>query len=73
MTNRWIFFTTAFISILVLTTFKSNIGQVIGWSLSLTSCLAWAYFGYKDKDNPRMLMEIMYASMSVWGIVNWLK
>jgi hypothetical protein len=32
----------------------------------------WVYFGWKDKDWPRMLMEFMYLIMSMRAVYNWL-
>jgi hypothetical protein len=28
--------------------------------------------GYKDKDIPRALMELMYFALAVRGVINWI-
>ncbi len=30
------------------------------------------WFGYKDKDWPRMIMECMYMILSIRAVFNWL-
>ncbi|QOI69145.1 hypothetical protein Mosig_00184 [Pelagibacter phage Mosig EXVC030M] len=32
----------------------------------------WVYFGYKDRDWPRALMELMYLILSMRAMYNWL-
>lgn len=46
--------------------------QWIGWSISSVSCAIWVYMGYKDKDWPRMLMELVYVFLSIRAVMNWL-
>ena len=46
--------------------------QWMGWALGLISCSIWVYFGFKDGDIPRALMEIMYLLLSIRAVVNWL-
>tara|TARA_R100000458_G_C8238421_1_gene218116 strand:+ start:1005 stop:1220 length:216 start_codon:yes stop_codon:yes gene_type:complete len=68
---RWIAFVAVLISLSLLT--SGNVGvQWIGWVISSCSSLAWAWFAMKDKDTPRMLMEICYLAAGLWGIYNWL-
>ncbi len=67
---RWIALIGATISLLLLTSGYINV-QWIGWSISCTTCLAWAYFAKIDRDTPRMLMELLFFVASVWGIYNW--
>jgi hypothetical protein len=31
----------------------------------------WIYFGVKDGDTPRALMEGMYLLLAVRGVYNW--
>ena len=45
--------------------------QWIGWALGCISCTIWVYFGWKDKDTPRALMEVMYLLLSVRAVFNW--
>jgi len=69
--DRWIGFALAVTSVFILS--AANIStQWLGWSLSVLSCVMWVYFGYKDKDWPRMLMECMYLILSLRAVLNWL-
>jgi len=69
--DRWIGFALAVTSVFILS--AANIStQWLGWSLSVLSCVMWVYFGYKDKDWPRMLMECMYLILSLRAVINWL-
>ena len=36
------------------------------------TCLAWAYFGWVDKDQPRALMEVCYFIAALVGMYNWM-
>jgi hypothetical protein len=27
--------------------------------------------GYKDRDTPRALMEVMYLVLAIRGVINW--
>ena len=56
---RWLGFGLAMISVYILS--SANIAtQWVGWTFSIIACVMWVYFGWKDKDWPRMLMEFMY-------------
>ena len=68
---RWIGFSLAVISVFILS--AANVStQLIGWSFSVVACIMWVYFGYKDKDWPRTLMECMYLILSLRAVFNWL-
>ena len=68
---RWLGFIVAVTSVFILS--SANIStQWVGWSLSVVSCVMLVYFGYKDKDWPRMLMETMYMILSFRAVFNWL-
>ena len=68
---RWLGFSLAVISVFILS--AANVStQWIGWSFSVVSCIMWVYFGYKDKDWPRTLMECMYLILSIRAVFNWL-
>jgi len=68
---RWIGFFIAMTSVWILS--NANIStQWVGWVLSMISCSMWVYFGWKDRDWPRMLMEFMYLIMSMRAVYNWL-
>lgn len=68
---RWIGFLVAMIGTFILS--SANVEtQWIGWAMGLVSCSIWVYFGWKDKDTPRTLMEIMYLLLSMRAVYNWL-
>jgi len=68
---RWIGLFVAVCSVYILS--SANIAtQWVGWSLSVLACIMWVYFGYKDKDWPRMIMEFMYMVLSLRAVFNWL-
>ena len=69
--DRWIGFALAVTSVFILS--AANIStQWLGWTISSVSCTIWVYMGYKDKDIPRMLMELVYVFLSIRAILNWL-
>ena len=69
--TRWLGFAIDVLSVYILS--SANIStQWIGWSLSVVACVMWVWFGYKDKDWPRMLMETMYMLLSLRAVFNWL-
>ena len=45
---------------------------VAGWFLSIIACMMWVWFGWRDKDYPRALMELMYLILSMRAMYNWL-
>ena len=68
---RWLGFFIAMASVSILS--SANIStQGVGWSLSVMDCVMWVYFGLKDKDWPRALMELMYLILSMRAVYNWL-
>ena len=68
---RWIGFLLAMISVFILS--NANIStQWVGWSFSVIACVMWIYFGLKDRDWPRALMEFMYLVLSMRATYNWL-
>ena len=69
--ERWLGFALAVASVWILS--SANIStQWIGWLLSVIACVMWVYFGYKDRDWPRALMELMYLILSMRAMYNWL-
>ena len=69
--TRWLGFGLAMISVYILS--SANIAtQWVGWTFSIIACVMWVYFGWKDRDWPRMLMEFMYLIMSMRAVYNWL-
>ena len=68
---RWIGFFIAIVAALILS--DANVEtQWIGWALGCVSCLMWVYFGWKDGDMPRTLMELMYLTLSIRAVYNWI-
>jgi hypothetical protein len=68
---RWLGFFVAMASVSILS--SANIStQWVGWSLSVVACIMWVYFGLKDKDWPRALMELMYLVLSMRAVFNWI-
>ena len=68
---RWIGFAVAMMSVTILS--GANIStQWVGWSLSVVACIMWVYFGLKDRDWPRALMELMYLVLSMRAVYNWI-
>ena len=68
---RWIGFFIAIASVSILS--SANIStQWVGWSLSVIACVMWVYFGLKDRDWPRALMELMYLVLSMRAVYNWI-
>jgi hypothetical protein len=71
VSERWLGFALAVASVWILS--SANIStQWIGWLLSVIACVMWVYFGYKDRDWPRALMELMYLILSMRAMYNWL-
>ena len=69
--QRWLGFLLALASDTILSAAHIPT-QWIGWSLSIVACIMWVYFGYKDRDWPRTLMELMYLILSMRAVYNWL-
>ena len=68
---RWLGFGLAMLSVFILS--SANIAtQWVGWLFSVIACVMWVYFGYKDRDWPRTLMELMYLILSMRAMYNWL-
>lgn len=68
---RWVGFFIAIVAALILS--DANVEtQWIGWALGCISCLMWVYFGWKDGDMPRTLMELMYLTLSIRAVYNWI-
>jgi hypothetical protein len=69
--GRWVALIFVLIGTLLLTSGNVNL-QWIGWILGAVSAVGWAYFAKLDKDTPRMLMELFYVLVSLWGVYNWI-
>tara|TARA_R110000803_G_scaffold30857_2_gene69246 strand:- start:2437 stop:2682 length:246 start_codon:yes stop_codon:yes gene_type:complete len=67
---RWLGFILAMISAFLLSGGNPEV-QWIGWAVATVSCTMWVYFGIKDRDTPRALMEGMYLLLAIRGIYNW--
>lgn len=69
--ERWIGLAIAVSSVFILS--DANVDtQWLGWFLSIIACMMWVWFGYRDKDYPRALMELMYLLLSMRAMYNWL-
>ena len=69
--GRWLGLGIAVASVYILS--EANVStQWIGWFLSVIACFMWVYFGWRDKDYPRALMELMYLILSMRAMYNWL-
>ena len=67
---RWLGFILAMCSAAVLTGGEPE-DQMWGWAIAAVSCSIWVYMGFKDRDIPRALMEVMYIILAIRGIYNW--
>jgi hypothetical protein len=68
---RWVALVLVLIATLLLTSGDVNL-QWIGWVVGAIASGVWAYFARLDKDIPRMLMELFYFLISLWGVYNWI-
>ena len=68
--GRWLGFMIAIGAAYVLSDANTDT-QAIGWGMACISCSMWIYFGVKDGDTPRALMEGMYLLLAVRGVYNW--
>ena len=69
--DRWLGLAIAISSVYILS--EANINtQWIGWFLSIIACMMWVWFGWRGKDYPRALMELMYLILSMRAMYNWL-
>ena len=69
---RWLGFILAMISAFILSGGEPT-AQALGWLIACASCIIWIYMGWKDKDVPRALMELMYLLLALRGIWNWVE
>ena len=67
---RWVGFVLAMCSAFILSSGLVHV-QWLGWSIACLSCSIWIYMGYKDRDTPRALMEVMYLVLAIRGVINW--
>ena len=69
--ERWLGFALAILGVYILS--SANIStQWVGWLITGASCGMWVWFGYKDRDWPRMLMELVYLFLALRAMMNWL-
>ena len=69
--GRWAALLLVLISTLLLTSGNVNL-QWMGWVVGAIASVGWTYFAKLDKDTPRMLMELFYVLVSLWGVYNWI-
>ncbi len=68
---RWFGFVLAVIGAYILGNAEVKT-QWLGWIICSISCLIWIIMGFKDRDIPRTLMEVMYFVIGVRAIINWI-
>jgi hypothetical protein len=69
--GRWVGFLLAILSAFILS--SANVStQWVGWLIACSSCSIWVFYGYKDKDYARMLMELFYLILAMRAVYNWL-
>ena len=69
--DRWLGLAIAISSVYILS--EANINtQWIGWFLSIIACMMWVWFGWRDIDYRRALLELMYLILSMRAMYNWL-
>ena len=69
--GRWAALLLVLISTLLLTSGNVNL-QWMGGVVGAIAAAGWTYFAKLDKDTPRMLMELFYVLVSLWGVYNWI-
>ena len=69
--GRWAALLLVLISTLLLTSGNVNL-QWMGWVVCAIAAAGWTYFAKLDKATPRMLMELFYVLVSLWGVYNWI-
>jgi len=67
---RWIAFATTMLGTWLLTNTNVTLFS-LGWGISAISTLAWAYFGFKDQDYPRAIMEVCFVLLCIRGVINF--
>lgn len=68
---RWIGFLLAMLGAFILSNANTET-QWVGWTVAGSSGAIWIYMGYKDKDVPRTLMEVMYLAVACRAVYNWI-
>jgi len=69
--GRWLGFILAIVSAYILS--NANLStQWVGWTIACISCSIWVWYGFKDKDYARMLMELFYMILAIRATINWL-
>ena len=43
----------------------------LGWAISAISTVMWCYFGWKDRDIPRAIMELCFVILCIRGVINF--
>ncbi len=43
----------------------------LGWAISGLATIMWCYFGIRDKDLPRALMELFFVILCIRGVINF--
>ena len=67
---RWLAFGLTLLGTYLLTNTNINYFSV-GWGISGISTVMWFYFGFKDQDIPRALMELCFVLLCIRGVINF--
>ena len=67
---RWIAFAMTMLGTFLLTNTNINLFS-LGWGLSGISTMMWTYFGLRDRDLPRALMELCFVILCIRGVINF--
>ena len=67
---RWFALALCLIGTWLLTNTNISLFSV-GWTLSGLSTVMWCYFGIRDKDLPRALMEMFFVILCIRGVINF--
>ena len=67
---RWFAFALTLFGTWLLT--STNISFFsLGWGISAIATAMWFYFGLKDRDMPRALMELFFVILCIRGVINF--
>ena len=43
----------------------------LGWAISGVSTAMWCYFGWRDRDITRAIMELCFVVLCIRGVINF--
>ena len=68
--GRWIALALCLLGTWILTNTNIRLFS-IGWAISGVSTLMWCWYGIRDKDLPRALMELFFVILCIRGVINF--